>query len=357
MLHLLNFSIVKLTHHAMKRWFLFLFVFIGFSYTSAQERHFRIVEYNVENLFDTIHCEGKQDADFTPQGAYQWNTSKYWSKLGKLARIIAGASGASAAEVVGLIEVENDSVIYDLTQRTKLKRMGYAYIMTHSADERGINVALLYQSARFRPFHTESIRVAPINKKQRPTRDVLHVAGEMFTGDTLDLFLCHFPSKKGGHVATNYRYRVAQRLKQKADSVMHVRHTAHLFIMGDFNAYYPEKIFKEVLKATPISSIDSIMPQKLYLLTDQMKASHDIEGTYKYQGQWDQLDNFIVNGTLLNKQGIYIDKRSCKIVDFPYMLQKDKKGDGVHPYRTFLGTYYQGGYSDHLPIILDITFP
>lgn len=341
----------------MKRWFFILLAFIGLSYAYAQQRHFRIIEYNVENLFDTIHCEGKQDADFTPQGAYRWNAPKYWSKLGKLARIIAGASGASAAEIVGLVEVENDSVIYDLTQRTKLRRMGYAYLMTHSADERGINVALLYQPARFRPFHTESIRIAPISKKQRPTRDVLHVVGEIFTGDTLDLFLCHLPSKKGGHTATNYRYKVAQRLKQKADSVMHVRHTAHLIIMGDFNAYYPEKLFKEALEATPISSIDSIIPQKLYLLTDHMKASHDIKGTYKYQGQWDQLDNFIVNGTLLKRQGIYTDKRSCKIVDIPYLLQKDKKGDGVHPYRTFLGTFYQGGYSDHLPIMLDIILP
>ena len=35
---------------------------------------FRVMEYNVENLFDTQDDEGSQDEDFLPQGKCQWDT-------------------------------------------------------------------------------------------------------------------------------------------------------------------------------------------------------------------------------------------------------------------------------------------
>lgn len=334
-------------------WGLLAFMFIIYS-AFAQKGRIRIVEYNVENLFDTIHCEGKQDADFTPQGAYHWNSAKYWSKMSKLARIIAGTGGASAAEIVGLVEIENDSVVYDLTQRTKLRRLNYKYLVTHSVDERGINVALLYQPVRFRPFFSQCIRVSSPNLNTRSTRDVLHIAGETFTGDTLDIFLCHLPSKRGGKDATSYREKVARCIRDKSDSVMHKRNKGRIIIMGDFNAYYPEPIFEKSFGAIPIPSTGKITNHQMYLITDRMKEGTNIKGTYKFQGEWNQLDNFIVSGTLLKDCNLRTGKEACHIVTFPCLLLKDKKGKGVHPYRTFLGKYYQGGYSDHLPLLLDL---
>ena len=93
---------------------------------------FVFAEYNVENLFDTVHCEGKQDADFTPQGAYHWTHQRYRSKLRALARVIASFSDDKPAALVALCEVENDSVVRDLAERTRLARMGYSYIVTNS---------------------------------------------------------------------------------------------------------------------------------------------------------------------------------------------------------------------------------
>ena len=92
-----------------------------------------------------------------------------------------------------------------------------------------------------------------------------------------------------------------------------------------------------------------------------MEARRGIKGTYKFQGEWNQLDQMIVNGVLLAKQDeddhrLRTTTQSCKLVDFDFLLQNDKNGDGVHPYRTYLGPYYQGGYSDHLPVILDFYF-
>lgn len=345
----------------MKKAILTLFILcLSWLVCPAQTGRIRILEYNIENMFDTLHCEGKQDETFTPQGECHWNSIKYWSKLNKIGRIIASASGKSAADIVGLIEIENDSVVYDLTQRTKLRRMGYDYIITHSEDVRGINVALLYQRAKFNPLLIEDIRVAPPDIKElHPTRDILHVMGEAFTGDTLHIFLCHFPSKKGGRAADIYRDKVAMNVKHKADSVANTKPNAKIIIMGDFNAYYPEKIFSKTLRTRIIEEADSIDTKALYLLTNRMDAHNGIKGTYKFRGQWNLLDNFIVSGSLLQKKNdgsLYTNKKMCKIVDLPILLQKDKKGDGVHPYRTLLGHYYQGGFSDHLPILLDLEY-
>lgn len=326
----------------------------------AQQR-FRIMEYNVENLFDTIPSTTHADHDFTPQGSYKWTSMRYWSKVSRISRVVAATGDEQPADLVALIEVENDSVLADLVYRTKLHKMGYDYIVTHSPDVRGINVALLYQPQRFRIIHHDSVRVAPPQKEQRPTRDVLHVAGVLFTGDTLDVFICHLPSRRGGGTATEYRANVTNALRNRVDQVMQQRHNAHIVITGDFNAYYPESIFTDQLKTElPPPHPLSAQPNTLYLLSHSMKGRHDVTGTYKFQGVWNQLDQFIVNGRLLNnttsKQTLRTQTDACRLVDFPFLLQRDRNGEGFHPYRTFLGPFYQGGFSDHLPLILDLFY-
>lgn len=337
---------------------LWLFFLIGIS-SFAQESRLRLMEYNVENLFDTIASPKQGGGEFTPQGSYHWNSPRYWSKLARLSRVIAAAGEDRPVDLVALIEVENDSVVANLTQRTKLWRMGYEYVITHSADVRGINVALLYQPHRFRPIGKDSLRVLPVNKNQHCTRDVLHVAGELTTGDTLDVFVCHLPSRRGGRPAMAYRSAVGRALRTMVDSVMHSRARAHVVLTGDFNSYYPEPLFERDLGVRLPSASDSIDANALYLLSNEMRGREDVRGTYKFQGLWNQLDQFIVNGRLLQNRDNEVLRTSpthCRIVDFPFLLKKEKSKEGFRPLRTYLGTYYQGGYSDHLPLVLDIEY-
>ena len=192
----------------------------------------RVMEYNVENMFDTLHTAGLSDIDFTPTGSYQWNSQRYWAKLGRLSRVIAAAGGAQPIDLLALVEIENDSVVNDLIHHTKLWRMGYECVVSHSADVRGINVALVYLPYRFRLLSKDSLRVAPQGKTLRPTRDILHVAGELVTGDTLDVYVCHFPSRRGGKQSQNFRESVAQHLRHYVDSVMCMRSQPNVLIMG-----------------------------------------------------------------------------------------------------------------------------
>ena len=222
-----------------------------------------------------------------------------------------------------------------------------------------MNVALLYQPELFRPLSVASLRVPYRADQERPTRDVLHVAGQCFTGDTLDVFVCHFPSRRGGTRLTDpYRRRAAETVRRAADSLLDVRGRHNIIIMGDFNAYYPERCIAETLGAVPAQEVHAaggaFLRENLYLLTHGLKADGGIGGTYKYKGEWQTLDQIIVSGTLLCAVPghLFTAPAACRLCAFPFLLKNDRSGTPA-PYRTYLGTFYQGGYSDHLPVALD----
>lgn len=154
------------------------------------------VELNCENLFDYTHDAGKQDTEFLPESDRHWTSKRYWHKLNMVAQELLSCSdeGNGIPDLVALCEVENDSVMHDLTRRSLLRNAGYQYLMTSSPDERGIDVALLYAPASFAPIRSYAIRVNPV-EGMRVTRDILYACGETVSGDTLHVFVVHQPSK------------------------------------------------------------------------------------------------------------------------------------------------------------------
>ncbi len=194
------------------------------------------------------------DEEFLPTAERRWNTPRYLHKQASLAKTILAAGGLQPVDLVALCEVENDSVVHFLCHRTRLARLGYHYVVTHSADRRGIDVALLYQPETFTYLHSETRRVPYDAARERPTRDLLHVAGRLPHGDTLDVFVVHFPSCRGGAAASEpYRLRAAQLLREMADSIAHLRHRPLLLAMGDFNDEPQNRSIREVLSPTFIA--------------------------------------------------------------------------------------------------------
>lgn len=123
------------------------------------QQPFRVMFYNVENLFDCRHDSLKEDREFLPDGEKKWTPSRYWRKLDALSKVVAAVGEERLPDLVGLCEVENDSVLFDLTRRSSLRALGYRYVATHSPDVRGIDVALLYQPGSFRLLESHEIPV------------------------------------------------------------------------------------------------------------------------------------------------------------------------------------------------------
>ena len=299
---------------------------------------FVVMEYNCENLFDCRHDSTKNDYDFLPDGERHWTFSRYWRKVNDIARVIhqCGNDGKNRhlPDIAALIEVENDSVMMFLTRGSILGSVRYRYIMTHSRDTRGIDVALLYNSLTFRPINHPSLRV-PLQKGQKPTRDILYVEGYTRTEDTLHIFVVHSPSRSGNQYATeDYRLAVAKRLSIAMDSVRTLHDNANIIIMGDMNDYAYSKQLK-------------LLHAKNMVDVSAKAKGRKAKGTYKYGGKWNSLDHILLSPSLLP----FV--KNCHICDFEWLLEPDYQG-GYKPYRTYLGTFYHRGISDHLPLILQM---
>ena len=292
---------------------------------------FTFVELNCENLFDCRHDSLKQDTEWMPDGKRKWTPARYWRKLNHIGQEILSCQEDGVPDLIALVEVENDSVLFDLTRRSLLRGAGYEYLMTESPDVRGIDVALLYQPLTFRPVCYDCLEIKPL-EGMRPTRDILYVQGETLNGDMLHVFVVHAPSRYGGEQRTRpNRQLIADCL---ISAVSHLPANAKVIIAGDFNdeATDPALRFLE--------------NNGLHNVTAHALGSHGAKASYRYQGYWQGIDHVFVSGALLNSIG------QAFINDAPFLLEEDKKYGGVKPLRTYHGYRYQRGFSDHLPLVV-----
>lgn len=290
-----------------------------------------VMWYNVENLFNVKHDTLKNDFDFLPDGIYHWTPARYWRKLDNISRVIAAVAEQDGWPIlVGMCEVENDSVLHDLCYRSPLQAAKYRYVHHEGPDLRGVDVALLYQPVLFRLLGSEAIRVPSAEQGLRPTRDILHVWGQMtHTDSILHVFVLHFPSRAGGNNAsTENRMLAVQTLCQALDTLQGQR----ILVMGDFNAEPRDPIFRPILQR-----LVSLVPQ-------HRKELKKAQGTYNYQGLWGYIDHILVSPSM---------QSNCEprvhVAKLPFLLTE--KGT---PWRTFQGPVYKGGYSDHLPLYVDV---
>lgn len=336
----------------MKRLFLFLIVCTLFHLTScSQHDGITVMFYNTENLFDPEDDPLKEDDDFTPDGDYRWTQKRYWEKLDALSKVIVAADDDMAPVLVGLCEVENGTVLNDLTARSALRDAGYRFVITDSPDRRGIDVALLYRRSFFMLIAQESLRVNLYPYGGGATRDILHVTGRLEDGDTIDVYVCHWPSRNGGVEETEpRRISAAQVVRKSVDSVFSTRRKPYVIIMGDLNDGPSATALRDGLKAHPYSRGARMEDRELVTVMDPLD-----QGSYKYQGQWGKYDQFVVSASLLNGKGC-TRVLGAEVMRLPFILTDDDSYGGDKPLRTYNGRRYQGGYSDHLPVKLRIGF-
>ena len=295
----------------------------------------RIMTWNVENLFDARHDSLKQDDEFLPDGERHWTWGRYWHKIEDISRVVMGVGGDEPPALVALQEVENDSCMIALTRRGPLCSIHYKYVMTDSPDLRGVDVALLYRPEMFRLLGSESRRVPSEQYGLRPTRDILHAWGRLPGGDTLHVVVCHLPSRAGdSRQGKRNRQLAVNTLCQLADSLLGSVPDCRLLMMGDFNATLRDKDLKPLLR------MQGVCP-----LTPSDKRP--VSGTYRFQGNWGWIDHVFASRNLLGRVG------SATLYTQPWMQRPVSDGTW-YPRRTYLGTNYNGGVSDHVPVYLDI---
>lgn len=319
---------MRKSFHLVRYWTFLLLFTLSTLATQAQNGTMKVVSWNVENLFDCKHDTLKNDHEFLPEGAYRWTHGRYWRKLDNVARTLAAlAEDDRWPDLVGLCEVENDTVLRDLTCRSPLRAARYRYVMTESPDLRGIDVGLLYQPSRFRLLRHESLRIPSQEKGLRPTRDILHAVGCVGEDDTLHVLLVHLPSRVGNsRESTKNRQLAARVLANVVDTLKDKK----LLVMGDFNAEPRDVVFSQ------------LTPPLCSLIPLGKRAAR--RGTYYFRHRWCFLDHILLSPSLYA-----CSDGEARVAALPFLLNSQGA-----PWRTFGGTSYTGGFSDHLPLTTKI---
>lgn len=344
----------------MKRvWLIALFAITGY-FAHAQQKAYKIsiiAFYNLENFYDTIDNPLVNDNDFTPNGEKNYNGNIYWDKVGNLASVLSKlgsdekpeSMSPDGAAIIGVAEIENDTVLTDLVNHPLLKKRGYKIVHYDSKDARGVDVALLYNPKYFKPEASKPlfVKLPGGSKDSYFTRDVLWVKGKL-DGETIHIYVNHWPSRLGGEErSAPARAAAAMVSKNHMDSINKVDGEQKVIIMGDLNDDPISPSLTEVLKAK--AKIKEVKPGGLYNpWVDMYKKGY---GTLAYQDAWGLFDQIVISYPWLEKEqnGFFFFKQV--IFNREFMTENKGRYKG-YPMRTWDGNTYRSGYSDHYPTYL-----
>jgi len=313
----------------------------------------RIMFYNLENFFDLRNDSLTQgDDEFSYGGIRYWGKEKYQKKLINIYKVIVNVGGWEPPEIIGVCEVENKWIVSELANGTPLRNFKYKFIHYDSPDQRGIDVALIYRSDKFKPVFHQPIGISYPFDTLSKTRDILYVKGLTTTNDTLHLFVNHFPSKYGGATVTiEKRNFVAKMLKSKIDSIINCDKNSNIILMGDFNDEPEDESIKKFLSSH--CDTTNLSEYNLFNLTCKCFKEQGI-GTNKFREKWSVIDQFLVSKSLINTNGWHVKNLKAIIFAPDFLLLPDEIYLGVKTFRTYVGFRYTGGFSDHLPVFIDL---
>jgi len=323
-----------------------------FFHSTAQKEQYKsaiVAFYNLENFYDTVDNPNINDEEFLPDGPKNYNSKIYWTKVEHLATVISQIGtdiNADGPALLGVAEIENDTVLNDLIHHPLLKQRNYSFVHYDSRDFRGIDVALIYNPKYFKVLDSRKLFVfIPNGTKQAFfTRDVLWVKG-LFADDTVNVFVNHWPSRVGGEQRSAPARAAAAMIDKKfIDSIEKININEKIIVMGDLNDDPISPSVTKILGAK--ENISDVKTGELYNPWISMYKKGI--GTLAYQDAWGLFDQIMISSSWLdkNQQGFFYYQ--AHIFNKTFMIENIGKYKG-YPMRTWDGNSYRGGYSDHFP--------
>lgn len=260
----------------------------------------------------------------------------FYRKINDISKQIHIASEGVLPLLIGLAEIGNFQAVWRLANVTALASAGYGIVHTDSPDRRGIDVALLYRKDRFNLLFRRFYPVKNENGEVLPTRLTIYAKGVLDKLDTLHLIVAHWPSKWGGErVSAPGRILAAKVMNGIIDSLLSKNPYTNIIAMGDMNE----------------EAVAQYVPRLILLRPHRS----NVPGTVRYNGRWETIDHILVSPNLMDTdEPIFCTDTSLSIYSNPRLLEKDKAYLGKKPRRSFTGPRYNGGISDHLPLLLRI---
>ncbi|WP_035646267.1 endonuclease [Flavobacterium sp. ASV13] len=349
----------------------YFLLFFSISSLFAQPKKYNIhtvAFYNFENLFDTINDPSTNDDEWTPAGAQHWTKEKYEQKLKNLSRVISEIGtpeNLNAPTLLGCSEVENRGVLEDLIKQEKIIGLDYGIIHFDSPDQRGIDVALLYQKKYFRPTSFSNIPLLIYKNKSVPqeeknedlgdveikvdknrvfTRDQLLVTG-FLENEEIHIIVNHWPSRSGGEkVSSPYREAAGKLNRKIIDSLQQINPLAKIITMGDLN----DGPFNKSLKVALGAKSKKIEVPEFGVYNPFEEMAEKGMGTLAFRDSWDIFDQIIMTQTIIQPDFSSFKFWKAGIFNRPYLIQNSGKYKG-YPLRNSLT---EVGFSDHFPVYI-----
>ena len=331
---------------------------VGAMLIAFAQKPYKVVFYNLENLFDTINDPNKNDEEYLPEGARKWTTYRYNQKQENMSRVLfdIAAEDRNFPTVIGVSEIENRLVLEDLLATPKLAKTNYRIVHYDSPDRRGVDCAFFYRPDQFKLEGSEAHKISFPGKPNFLTRDLVAMWGKI-DGEPFYFIVSHWPSRLGGKERSQYsRDFVAEKCKRICDSVRTVNPATKVVIMGDFNDDATDASVTDVLGAK--GNIKKLEKNDMFNpFYAMLKAGY---GTLAYRDSWNLFDNIVVSENLATAStgALKVQKKEGakyygNIFIRPYMIQQEGQYKN-YPLRSFVGSNFQNGYSDHFPVYIYI---
>jgi len=339
----------------MKKIFLAGLILVFAVSANSQKANYKsaiISFYNLENLFDTIDNPLVNDQEFLPSGIRNYNTSIYFDKIGKLSKVISEIGvevNPDGPAILGVSEIENDTVLADLINHDLLRKRNYKIVHYDSKDIRGVDVGMLYNPKYFSVDTSDKlyVQLPGGSKNAYYTRDVLYVKGRL-DGDLMHIYVNHWPSRSGGEARSAPAREAAARVcREHMDSILKFEPDAKFILMGDLN--------DDPINASVAKVLGAKAKEKDVKRGELFNPWHTMYkkglGTLAYQDAWGLFDQIIVSQAFLpkNQDGFFLYQPH--IFRREYLVENRGQYKG-YPMRTWDGNTYRGGYSDHFPTYL-----
>lgn len=300
--------------------------------------------YNVENFF--VPDENlSSELNVKKSGLRNWTNKRYQNKLKKIAHVfhLMKEYFGVLPFIIGLSEISSDQVLQDVLSQEVFDDK-YGYIHYESMDERGVDVALLYDKTKVELIDSEPIsfffdKTNTQFENFDMTRDVLLVKLK-YNAKVMNVLVAHLPSQrekinqpKRTYILSEIRERIIQ-LLQSNEAVI---------FCGDLN----ENPNDENLKKMKIDNKGNEMllnPFEKLFTENNFSTFH-----YKFGLLFDQV---LLSTDFFN--GKYpLQFQSAHVFNHVKVSNWDKKFQN-RPFRTYAGTRYLGGYSDHFPVCVSL---
>ncbi len=341
----------------MNRFILTIISLLFITHLSAQPKgkpDLKLVFYNVENFYDWENDPKTNDEEFLPESQRRWTKHRFEDKAMKLFKVFTAVGESEFPDIIGMAEVENLFVLKYLVNQTPMQKVSLGIVHRESADPRGIDACMLYRTDKLTLINSEFISLRQKNGQIQQTRDIVYASFRTRQKDVLHVFVNHWPSRRGGELETQQkRNNSAYVLRQKIDSILKTDPNARIIITGDFNDEPFNASITKTLKA--LTPEGSVPVSGIYNLSGKFVKTFGT-GTLKFKGNWSVFDQIIVSGALLGNQGLTSCTSCAGVFNKQFLLNEDKTHMGFTPWRTYNGLNFSGGYSDHLPVYLNMYF-